>query len=358
MAVHSLYVGTYQAEGRAGIFHLRFDSESGRLSRQSAVSSVAHPSFLALHPTGRHLYAASEAPGGVDGEICAFDIDPNTGDLAPLGRRPAHGRATCHVAVDAAGRHVLATNYGSPTVVAYPLLPDGALGESATVHRHAGRGVHPRQSEPHPHSVNVDPTNRFLYCPDLGLDRVVAYRLDAATGPTVHGAPPPLATAPGAGPRHLAFHPSLPRIYVVNEIDCTVLTCSWDRESGALEGLGAVSTLPAGFTGPSHCADIHVHPTGRFLYASNRGHDSIAVFRLDPVTGLPSPAGHAATRGRTPRNFALDPTGSFLLAANQDSGTIVVLRIEEETGSPLPTGVVAEVPTPVCLKFAPVSARA
>ena len=351
---YSAYVGTYQPAGKDGLFHLRFDARTGQLSIQSAVSNVTNPSFVALHPSGRFLYAASEAPGGTEGEICAFAIDPSTGDLSPLNRRPAHGRSTCHVTVDATGRCLLAANYSSPTAVMYPLQPDGSLGEAPTILHHQGRSVHPRQTEPHPHSVNIDPTNRFVYCPDLGMDRVMIYRLDAAAGTVTPNDPPFAAAAPGAGPRHLDFHPSLPFVYVVNEINSTVAAYAWDRDSGALRDLQTVSTLPAGFEGAGNsCADIHVHPSGKFLYASNRGHDSIAVFRIEAASGRLSPAGHASTQGKTPRNFALDPTGTFLFAENQNSDTIVTFRIDTESGALQPTGEVTQIPTPVCLKFAP-----
>lgn len=349
--VYSAYVGTYQPAGKAALFHLRFDVATGKLTIQSAVSSVTHPSFLALHPTGHVLYAASEAPGGAAGEICAFAIDPSSGDLTPLHRRPAHGRSTCHVSVDATGRYLVAANYSSPTIVMYPLQQDGTLGESPILHTHQGSSVHARQTEPHPHSVNIDPTNRFVYCPDLGMDKVMVYRLDAAAGTLTPSDPPFAAAAPGAGPRHLAFHPTLPLAYAVNEIDSTVAAYGWDRSSGALDALQVVSTLPAGFQGGSSCADIHLHPSGRFLYASNRGHDSIAIYHVDETTGRLTPAGHAPTQGRTPRNFALDPTGTFLFAENQDSDTIVTFRIDPATGALHATGEVTHVPTPVCMKF-------
>lgn len=351
--VYSVYVGTYQQEGKDGLFHLRFDAATGRLSIRSAVSSVTNPSFLALHPTRRYLYAVSEAPGGSGGEVCAFSVDPRSGDLTPMNRRAAHGRSTCHVTVDATGRHVLAANYGSPTVVMYPIQPDGGLGEAPVVLSHQGAGAHPRQTEPHPHSANIDPTNRFVYCPDLGMDKVMIYRIDPAAGTLEANDPPFARTAPGAGPRHFVFHPSLPYAYLVNEIDSTVVAYRWDGSSGALQELLVVSALPAGFQGRSSCADIHVHPSGRFLYASNRGHDSIAIYRIDEASGLPALAGHESTQGKTPRNFALDPTGAFLLAENQGSDSIVAFRIDPVTGGLQPTGEVTHVPTPVCMKFGP-----
>lgn len=352
-SVHSVYVGTYQPAGRDGLFHLRFDPRAGRLSVQSAVSSVTNPSFLALHPSGRYLYAVAEAPGGAEGEVWAFSLDERTGDLAPLNRRRAHGRSTCHVSVDATGRWVVVANYGSPTVVMYPVEAGGGLGEAVVVLRHQGASVHPRQTEPHPHSANIDPTNRFVYCPDLGLDKVMIYRLDAAAGTLVAGDPDCAPTAPGAGPRHLDFHPALPYAYVVNEIDCTVAAYARDQATGALRELQVVPALPAGFRGENTCADIHVHPSGRFLYASNRGHDSIAIYRIDAASGRLQPVGHAPTQGRTPRNFALDPSGSFLFAENQDSDSIVTFRVDPETGALQPTGERIHLPTPVCMKFRP-----
>ena len=351
--VYSAYVGTYQAEGKDGLFHVRFDVRTGRLAIESAISTLTHPSFVALHPTGRYLYAVSEAPGGAEGEVCAFSVDPRTGDLAPLNRRAAHGRSTCHVTVDATGRYVLAANYGSGTVVLYPIRPDGGLGEASVVLRHQGASAHPRQTEPHAHSVNIDPTNRFVYCPDLGIDQVMIYRFDATAGTLTPGDPPFARTAPGAGPRHFDFHPSLPYAYLVNEINSTVVAYAWERTSGALRELQVVSTLPAGFQGNSSCADIHVHPSGRFLYASNRGHDSVAIYRIDEATGLLAPLGQEPTQGRTPRNFALDPTGAFLLAENQGSDSIVTFGVDLDTGVLRPTGERLQVPTPVCMTFRP-----
>ncbi len=350
--MQSVYVGTYQPAGKDGLFHLRFDPATGKLTVQSALSSVTHPSFLALHPSGRYLYAVSEVPGSADGEVCALSIDRASGDLTLLNRRPAHGRSTCHLTVDATGRYVIAANYWSPTIVMYPITPGGALGDTPAIARHEGSSVHPRQAEPHPHSANIDPGNRFVYCPDLGIDKVMIYRLDAAAGTLTPNDPSHLPLAAGAGPRHFAFHPAVPCAYVLNEINATVTACTWSRSTGALEELQTVSTLPPGFAGSNACADIHIHPGGAFLYASNRGHDSLAIFRVDAASGRLTPAGHASTQGKTPRNFALDPIGTFLYAENQDSDTIVTFRIDTGTGALEPTGEVLQLPTPVCMTFA------
>ena len=351
--MQTAYVGTYQPAGKDGLFHLRFDPATSKLTIMGAHSSVTHPSFLALHPSGGYLYAASEAPGDRDGEVCAFALDRATGALTLINRRPAYGRSTCHVSVDASGQYVIAANYGGPTIVMYPIAPDGTLGESPAVVRHEGSGPHPRQAEAHPHSANIDPGNRFVYCPDLGLDKVMIYRLDAAQGALTLNDPPHLAVAAGAGPRHLAFHPTLPYAYVVNELDSTVTACTRERATGALRELHTVGTLPVDFAGTNTCADIHVHPAGAFVYASNRGHDSLAIFRVETSSGRLTPVGHSATQGRTPRNFALDLTGQFLFAANQDSDTIVTFHVDTQTGRLEPTGEVLQLPTPVCMTLAP-----
>lgn len=348
---YSVYVGTYQVAGKPGLFHLRCDAATGRLEACCAVSAITHPSFLALHPRGGHLYAVSEAPGGAEGEVCAFAVDPKSGDLTLLDRRRAHGRSTCHVGVDATGRCVVVANYGTPTIAIYPLRPDGGLGEEAAVCHHEADGPDGQPLDAHPHSANVDPTNRFVYSPDLGLDRVMIYRLDPAGAALVPADPPFARTAPGAGPRHLDFHPTLPCVYVINERDSTVAVYSGERETGALSALQVLPALPAGFDGRSYGADIHVHPSGRFLYASNRGHDSIAMYRIDPASGRLTIVGHESTQGRTPRHFALDPSGTFLFAENQATDSIVTFAVDAETGRLAPTGERLVLPTPVCMKF-------
>ncbi len=358
MAAHpdayTVYVGTYQGEGEESLFRLRFDPASGGLEPPAVVARTARPSFLAFHPTGRYLYAVSEADGGAGGAVCAFAIPADgRGEHRLLSRRPAHGRSTCHVSVDATGRCVLVANYGGPSVALFRVRPDGGLDEAAAVFRHAGGGAHPRQSAAHPHMVRIDPTNRFVYVPDLGTDEVVAYRLDPEAGTlAAHDQSPAARAAAGSGPRHLDFHPELPYAYVVNELDSTVAAYAWDRTAGTLRELQRLSALPEGFQGESTCADIHVHPDGRYLYASNRGDDSIAVFRIDADSGRLTPAGHVSTGGRTPRNFAIDPTGAFLLVANQDSDSIAVFRIDPPHGTLTPASQL-RLAKPACIRFAP-----
>jgi 6-phosphogluconolactonase len=257
--------------------------------------------------------------------------------------------------VDGSGRCVLVANYTSGSVAVLPVGADGRVSPATYVDQHSGSSVNPRRQEgPHAHAIPLDPTGRFALCPDLGMDQLFVYRLDAAAGRLEPNDPPGARLAPGAGPRHLDFHPSKPWVYVINELGSTITAFEWDGERGALRELQTVSTLPETYMGSSSsttCADIHVAPSGRFVYGSNRGHDSIAAFAIDEATGTLTPLGHTSTGGRTPRNFAIDPSGTFLFAANQDTDTIVTFRLDAATGQPTPTGQVASVPSPVCLKI-------
>ncbi len=361
-----VYVGTYTstppyARGRAeGIYAYRLDPSSGALTPVRTIPGIVNPSFLALAPGGRYLYAANEVPaldGQPGGAVSAFAVDAATGDLTYLNRQPSHGEDPCHLSVEATGRFVLVANYTSGSVAMLPIGDDGRLGPATEVHQHAGSSVNPeRQRGPHAHSITPDPANRYALVADLGLDQVLVYRLDLERGALPPHDPPSASLPAGAGPRHLAFHPGAPYVYVINELDSTMTACAWDGARGTLRALQTLSTLPPDFTGRSHCADIHVAPSGRFVYGSNRGHDSIAIFAIDPATGTLTPVGHESTGGRTPRNFAIDPAGNYLFAANQESDSIVTFRIDGETGRLAPTGQVTAVPSPVCLTIVPVDA--
>jgi len=361
-AAMRVYVGTYtatspHAHGKSeGIYTNQFDPASGRLTRVHTTSGVVNPSYLALDPRHRYLYAVDEveeSDGQPTGGVSAFAVDSASGALTFLNRQPSHGTAPCHVSVDRTGRFVLVANYGSGSVAMYPIEDGGGLGAASDVVQHVGSSVNPeRQQGPHAHSINLDPDNHFALVCDLGMDKIMVYRLDLAHGKLVPNDPPSAAAKPGAGPRHLAFHPNARNAYVINEIASTLTAFAWDGARGALREIQTVSTLPVGFTGSSHTADVHVAPSGRFVYGSNRGHDSIVGFAIDQQTGALTYAGHASTLGRTPRNFAIDPSGTFLLVANQDTDTVVTFRVDPETGQLSPTGQMANVPTPVCLKFA------
>ena len=351
-----VYVGTYTGPKSKGIYMLRLDMATGALGAPEVAGETTNPSFLAIHPTRRFLYAVSEVwgPAGKAGGVSAFAVAPDTGLLTPLNKQATGGAGPCYVAVDKEGRNVLAANYGSGSVCALPIGQDGRLAEATAVIQHKGSGPNPkRQSGPHAHSINPDPTGRFALAADLGLDKILIYKFDAAKGTLEPNDPPSASVAPGAGPRHLAFHPSGRFAYVINEMGGTVTALSWDGARGTLTELQTVSTLPADFRGENTTAEVQVHPSGRFLYGSNRGHDSIAVFAIADDGRLKA-LGHQPTQGRNPRNFGIDPTGTWLLAANQNSDSIVVFRIDPATGVLAPAGVTASVPSPVCVKFVPI----
>ena len=350
-----VYVGTYTTGESDGIYVYRMDSSTGVLSLQSVTGGIENPSFLAISPAGGHLYAVSEvgdARGEPRGSISSFAIDRQTGGLTFVNRQPTMGDGPCHVTIDATGRYALAANYQSGSVAMFRVEPDGRLGPACDFVQHEGSSVDPvRQSGPHAHSITPDPNNRFAIVADLGMDRVLSYRLDRLSG-NLAVAGEPYATRPGAGPRHLDFHPNGRYAYLINELDSTVTALAYDGATGSLAEIVTLPALPDGFDGTSHCADIHVSVDGRFVYGSNRGDDSIVVYTVDSATGAIALAGHHLTDGSTPRNFAIDPTGKWLLAANQNSGTIVSAGIDADSGQLMPGGDTAQVPRPVCVRFA------
>jgi 6-phosphogluconolactonase len=351
----TMYVGTY-TDGRSdGVYVVRMSPTSGHLTMGGLAARTTNPSFLAPDTTRRHLYAVNEVvsyEGQSSGSVTAFRIDSSTGALREINQQASRGGAPCYITVDRANRFVMVANYSGGNASVLPIAADGSLGAAVTVVQHSGSGPNPqRQQAPHAHSVIVAPDNRFAFVADLGIDRIMVYRYDDRTGALTPGDPPAATLAPGAGPRHFTFHPDARRAYVINELDSTVSAFDYEPRTGALGPVQTVSTLPAGYDGQNSCADIHVHPSGRFLYGSNRGHDSIVVYAIAPGTGSLSLVQHQSTMGRTPRNFAIDPTGRFLLAANQDSDSIAVFAIDSVTGRLTHTGQVLDVPAPVCLRF-------
>lgn len=338
-----------------GIYAFRLDPSSGALRFVGKTTGVANPSYLAFDATQRFVYAVNELKtydGKPTGTVSAFAVDPQTGRLDFLNRQLTHGTDPCHVVVDARRKFVFVANFMSGSVCVLPVRDDGSLGEASDVVQHQGSSVDPaRQRGPHAHAVTLDASNRFAFVPDLGLDKIMAYRFDPKHGKLEPNAVPWIAVKPGAGPRHVAFHPGGRFAYLVNELDSTVTALSFDGAAGAFEHLQTVSMLPEGFGGESSCADLHVSSSGTFVYASNRGHDSIVIHRVDPRAGTLRCVGHQPTQGKTPRSFGIDPAGAFLLAANQDSDSIVTFRVDAHRGTLQPTGQVARVPTPVCVKF-------
>jgi len=350
-----MYVGTYTGPQSKGIYAYRFDAATGQATPIGLVAETVNPSFLAIDPTRRFLYAVNEVSdyqGKKTGAVSAFAIDRKSGKLTFLNEVPSHGAGPCHVSLDQTGKYVLVANYDSGSVAVFPVLKDGKLGEASAVDQHTGHGPNPEHQEgPHAHQIDVSRDNRFALNTDLGLDQVLVYRFDAAKGTLAANDPPFAEVAPGAGPRHFVFHPGNKFVYVIAELGSTVTEFSYDAATGGLKRLTAVSTLPEGFKGQNDTAEIKVDAAGKFLYGSNRGHDSIAVFALDPATGSPKLLENVSTGGKTPRNFEIAPGGGYLLAANQASNNIVVFKIDQQTGHLTPTGEVLPVTSPVCITF-------
>lgn len=352
-----VYFGTYTGPKSKGIYRSELDLATGKLTPVELAGETTNPSFLATHPNQKFLYAVGEVgnfEGQKTGAVTAFAIDPATGNLTRLNQQSSRGAGPCHIVLDRTGKNALVANYGGGSVAALPIGGDGRLAPASSFVQHKGASANPKRQEgPHGHSINLDAANRFAVAADLGLDKLLVYRFDPAQGTLSPNEPPSASVAPGAGPRHFAFHPDGRHAYVINELANTVTAFDYDPERGVLKNVQTISTLPAGFQGTSYTAEVQVHPSGKFLYGSNRGHDSIAVFAIDTGTGKLTPLGHQPTQGKTPRNFGIDPTGTYLLAANQGSNNVVVFRIDGESGKLLPTGQTLDVPAPVCVKMMP-----
>jgi 6-phosphogluconolactonase len=350
-----VYVGTYTSGKSEGIYLFRLNLSSGELKHVATTKGVKDPSFVALAPSRRYLYAVNEVEefaGKKSGALSAFAIDQRTGDLRLLNQQPTMGGAPCYVVADGAGRFVLVANYVGGNVAVLPVRNDGSLGEATDVKQDLGSSINAeRQEGPHAHCIVLDPSNRFAYACDLGIDKIMIFRFDRRRGKLIPNRIPWVRVKPGAGPRHLTFHPGGEYAYVINELHATITAFAHDRTHGDLKEVQTIPTLPADFTGENTSADIHVSPDGQFLYCSNRGHDSIAAFKIDPRNGSLTFIAHEPTGGKTPRSFAIDPTGAFLLVANQNSDNIVTFRRDRKTGRLSAAGQVAEVPSPVCLKF-------
>jgi 6-phosphogluconolactonase len=356
----TVYIGTYTrresfVDGKAeGIYVYRLDPATGALTYAATVRGVVNPSFLAVSPQGDHLYAVNEITGdhGSQGTVSAFAIQPETGDLAFLNKQHTHGLAPCHVSVDGTRHYVLVANYETGSLCVLPVHEDGRLGEATDVVQLRGSGPNPqRQEGPHAHMILPGPGGRTLFAVDLGTDRIMLYRLDLERGTLLPADPPWTQLTPGTGPRHLAFHPNGRVAYVIGELQSTVTVLQYDEGRGGLTQVQTISTLPGGFKGQNLGAEIAVAPSGRFVYASNRGHDSLVIYKVDQATGKLSPVGHESSRGAGPRFFTIDPAGHLLLVANQDSDTVVTFWIDQNSGELVATGHVSQVPTPVCLRL-------
>ena len=352
-----VYFGTYTGAKSKGIYVSRLDSATGALTAPELAAETPSPSFLALRPRADFLYAVNEVNtfgGKATGSVSAFAIDRASGTLTALNQESSAGAGPAHLVVDKAGRNVLVANYGGGSVAVLPIGADGKLKPASAFIQHSGSSVDPqRQKEPHAHAVQLDPDNRFAYVADLGLDKLLIYRFDAAKGSLAANEPPFASVKPGAGARHVAIEAGGRFAYVINEMNCTVTAFSRDPKGGGLSELQTISTLPPGETvqrGYS-TAELALHPSGKFLYGSNRGHDSIVVYTVDEKSGRLTYVENQPTQGRTPRGFGIDPSGTYLLAANQQSDSVVVFRIDSKTGRLTATGHTIEVGAPVDVKF-------
>lgn len=354
-----VYVGTYTDAASKGIYRFDLDLATGATSAPTVVAEMRNPTFLALDPSRTHLYAIGEVEsvnGKKGGFVNAYAVDPSTGDLTFLNTGSTIGVGPCHVSVDKAGKNVLVANYGGGSAAVLPIVEGGKVGPASSFVQHRGSGPNrQRQEGPHAHSINLDPANHFAFVADLGLDRIFIYRFDPEKGTLTASDPPTVKLPPGAGPRHFAFHPDGRRAYVINELNSTLTAFTYDPERGTLTETQTISTLPADSHGTNYPADVHVHPDGQVVYGSNRGHDSIAVFRAEPATGKLVATGHASAGIKNPRNFGLDPTSRWLLVANQDANTIVVFAVDPQTGALTPTSHVVHVSKPVCVQFEPIA---
>jgi 6-phosphogluconolactonase len=347
----TVYIGTYtgpKARGE-GIYVAHLNPTTGALSQPELAAAMANPSYVAISPDHRFLYAAGEYGYKDDGSaVGAFAIKPD-GKLTPINQQPADGDSTCYLIADQTGKNVLISSYSNGYVGVLHAGDDGALSPPGGIDQHHGESD---KQQPRAHCIDLDPTNHFALCCDLGLDRLYVYRFDAAAGKLTANDPPFAKLAPGSGPRHLVFSPDGKFVYCIDEKASTVTAFAWDGEHGVLHEIQTISTLPKGFTGENlSCAEIEIHPSGKFLYGSNRGHDSIVEFSVDRSTGMLALVGHTSTQGKTPRGFGIDPTGHWLIAGNQNSDSLVEFSIDQQTGELKATGTKFDLGAPVCVKF-------
>jgi 6-phosphogluconolactonase len=352
-----LYVGTYtrpapylaETNGK-GLYVLDYDEASGAVTIDQEVPGIENPSYLCISPDGRNLHAVWEVVEWPEGLVSSYAIDPSSGQLSYLGVQGSRGTVTCYAMLDTQSRAAVIANYWSGTVAMFPARADGSLAEASDVDQHEGTGPNEaRQEGPHAHSIVISDDDRFAFSADLGTDSIYGYSLDYERMAMQRVSE--LKLPAGAGPRHFVFAPSGQHAYVICELDSSIAALGHDAATGELRYIDSVPLLPADFEGESHCADIQVHPSGRFVYGSNRGHDSVTMFAVDADSGKLELIGHRSTEGATPRNLAISPDGRYLLVANQDSDNIVTMPIDPVTGELGDTAAVAEVPTPVCLKF-------
>jgi 6-phosphogluconolactonase len=358
-----VYVGTYTGPKSKGIYLFRLQTQNLEVSQNITLVPLglavesANPSFLAVDAKRRLVFAANELDlfeGKPTGAISAFSVDPATGKLVLINQRPSMGTGPCHIVLDKDGKNLLVANYGSGSVAVLPIAADGRLGEASSSIQHTGKSVHPdRQKGPHAHCVTFDPANRFAFVCDLGLDKILAYRFDAQNGKLTPAEPAFAAVKPGAGPRHMVFRPDGKFAYVINELNSTITVFAYNPDTGKLAEVQTESTLPPYYDGKNSGAEIDIHPSGKWLYVSNRGNETVILFDVDREKGTISYTEEQGTGGKTPRHFGIQPSARHLAIANQNSDTVLVCRIDDGNGRLKPSGVFAEVPSPACVVFLP-----
>jgi 6-phosphogluconolactonase len=351
-----LYVGGYTSAGGEGITLIRLTMATGALQKVAVTRNVSEPSFLAMDKKGRYLYAVNELgsfQGAASGAVSAFAVNPTTRALTLINQQASRGGAPCFVSVDGNDAYVMAANYGGGNISVFPIQSNGGLGTSTDFKQFQGSGPHPNQTGPHAHQLMTDAANQFALAADLGTDRVMVYRFNGTQGKLTAASPASFSTKAGAGPRHFAFHPSGKFVFVINELNSTLLSLAYDASQGTLTQVQAVSALPSGYTGTSYCAEVRVSPDGKFVYGSNRGHNSIVVFAVDSFGKL-TLVQHISTQGTWPRDFILDPTGTYLLVANQNSNTIVPFKRDATTGKLTALGTSLAITSPTSLLVSPI----
>ena len=343
----TVYFGSHTAGPGKGFSASHFDTVTGALSKPEFLLETPAPAYYIIAPGGRRLYSCNST-----GFVSAYSIDPASAQLKLINQKPSGGGDPSYISLDRTGRYVFVANYEGGNIAVWALAPDGSLGERTAFVQHTGSSVNPqRQTHAYAHSIRVDPTNRFVLVADLGLDKLFVYKFNVKDGSLTPNDPPFAKSAPGSGARHVEFHPNGRWVYLITEMADTIMLFDWDSKRGALTEVQTVSTLPKDFQGVSTCAEVRVHPSGKFVYASNRGRDSIAVFSVDSKTGKLTFIEDVPSGGKMPRNFDMDPTAHWMLVANYESNNVMVFRIDQQTGKLIPTGQPVTAPSPYCPRF-------
>jgi 6-phosphogluconolactonase len=346
-----VYFGSHGAQPHNGFSLAHFDTATGKLTTPIFLLEAVAPAYFIISPDGKRLYTCNSDPGS---SVSAYAIDPATAKLTLLNQKPSGGGDPSYVSLDPSGRYLMVANYLGGSVAVFALLPDGSIGERTAFDQYVGASLDPRDPKhAHAHSIHFDPSKRFAIVADLGLDKLFVYRLDPKTGALQPNDPPSISVAPGSGPRHTTFDPKGRYVYAINQTANSITCFSWDSNRGVLKPFETISTLPEGFKGENTGAEILMHPSGKFLYATNRGNNSVAVFSVRADTGRLTPIQYISTQGKTPRNADFDPTGKWLLVTNQDSNSAVVFRIDRSTGRLTENGDPVPVPAPFCERFLP-----